>query len=231
MNEILHCPSGQRGTIVGYHHGRRYFMVKTDTGQRQNWTKSSSRILKEDYMTTKILLKLSGGPSKLYNVIERIFNTVEEAAEYMAELTRINGALLETDRTGELGKMSGGWTLECNYDLREIIKKVPPEKDLWDWHPFDLQKKLAKNTPMPYKPTQESRTVDEIATTPSSKKIPSGKIVKLQDLTKDGRAARVILRDLVRKKKIVKNGRWEWEEGSPDLEIVRAAIAKGANKE
>lgn len=214
MNDILHCPSGQRGAILGS--SQRHFIVKTDRGDVQNWTKETTRILRRDYMTSRIMIKLTGGPSKLYSNIERLFNTIDEAAEYVSELARIDG-IKEVDKTGQVATLGNGWTLYSNYSIKEIIKKVPPNKVLWDWYPFDLQKKMNK---------REFRSASPLTVAPPSTK-KSGKMIKLQDLTKDGRAARVILRSLVRQKKITKNGRWEWEEGSPDLEVVKKALEKG----
>lgn len=199
-------------------------MVKTTKGHTQHWTKSSTRILREDYMTSKILMKLTGGPGKIYSVIERVFDTVDDAAEYLAEIGRIDG-IKDTSKNGQIATLGNGWTISCNYDLREVVKKIPPDKELWDWFPFDLQKKMRKSE---FRSTYKAPEAPTL--TPSPAKKLSGKTIKLQDLTNDGRTARVILRDLVRKNKITKNGRWEWEEGSPDLEIVRAAINKGAKK-
>lgn len=215
MQQATHLYSGTIGTIVGYHSDKRAHLVKLSSGQHQYWKEEAT--LKEGTcdMTNKIMFKLSGQKNKWYHVIERYFNTVEEAYEYLAEMKTLND-IRDFSSNGTCASISNGWNISSNYDIREILKKKPPQKDLDDDCPFDLRKALGRTTSfvnsspgdMPSKPRKSF----------------SGKTVKLQDITKDPRKARVVLRDLVRKKKIAKPGRWEWDEGSSDLEIVKAAL-------
>ena len=127
-------------------------------------------------------------------------------------------------KNGEAAKMSNGWSIYCNYDIKQILKKNPPKKTLSDCHPFDLRKTLTTYTKPDHHKSEPTLTGDPTPNKPKGFKL--GKPVRLQDLTKDARKARVILRQLVRQKKIVKPGRWEWEEGSKDLEVVKQALNK-----
>lgn len=223
MQQATHIHSGMKGTIIGYHADKKAHLIKLPTGQKQYWKEEA--IIKEGVfdMTDKIMFKLTGQKNKWYHVIERYFNTVEEAYEYLAEMKTLND-IRDFSSAGTSASMTNGWNISSNYDIREILKKKPPTKDLPDDMPFDLRKSLGRDgslrVPSNHKPSPDNMI------RPTSKKSFTGKTVKLQDLTKDPRKARVVLRDLVRKKKIVKPGRWEWDEGSPDLAIVRAALNK-----
>lgn len=218
----VHIPSKQEAQVLGYHHGRQAHLVKLENGEQQLWTKDSTQIHGKTDMTSKILMTISGSKGKTWHMVERIFNTVEDAAEYLTELTRFD-PITEYDKKGQCVGMSNGWSISCNYDVREIMKKKAPTHDLWDWYPFDMQKKLSKPQ-LKRMPSNDYRK-DEPSIAPV-KKQHTGKMVKLQDLTSDTRKARVVLRDLVRRKKITKPGRWEWPEGSADIEVVKEALKK-----
>lgn len=216
--KALHIPSKQTGKVIGYHHGRKAHLVRLKDGTEQYWTEDSVKLQGSNDMTSKILMKMTGSKGKTWKVIERVFDGVSEAAEYLSELTRLDN-IKEYDKTGTVAELTNGWTIYSNYDIREIMKKKKPKKDLPDWHPFDLKKKInsSRIKSMGSKVYNEDGTVTQ-------KPSKSSKTVKLNELTSDTRKARVVLRQLVRQKKITKPSRWEWEANSPELEIVKKAL-------
>lgn len=222
MQNATHIYSGMNGLIIGYNANKRASLIKLPSGQKQYWRDETIIKNGELDMTNKILFKLTGAKNKTYHVIERYFNTVEEAYEYLSEMKTLN-EIRDFSPNGKCASISNGWNISSNHDIREILKKRPPIKDLEDDYPFDLRKAMGRLS-MP-----ASRAItpeEETFLTNKPKKHIAGKVVKLQDLTKDTRKARVILRGLVRKKKIIKPSRWEWEAGSADLETVKAALSK-----
>ncbi len=219
MQTALHIPSRQVADIIGYHHGQKAYHVQLPTGQKQIWTKSSTVTGNDNTMEQQVLMTIRGGKGKVWNVIDRIFKTQDDAYEYLSELTRLE-PIKESCKNGQEVTLMNGWTLSCNHDMRAILKKKPTEHKVHDWYPFDPKKKAP---PKILSNNYKAPTLTD-PTAPKSK--PTGKMVKLQDITADPRKARSILRSLVRTKKIQKPGRWEWEANSPDLEIVKKAISK-----
>lgn len=215
MQQATHIYSGAKGTIIGYHADRKAHLVKLPTGQNQLWRDNA--INKEGELNMTIMFKLSSNKSH-HPIIERYFNNAEDAHQYLAELKTLND--LSVSKDGLSASITNGWVINSNYDIKEILKN----KSKSGGSSFDIRKAL--NTPIKLPSNHKPVSPDALQANPRLKKIASGKMVKLQDLTNDPRKARVILRNLVRNKKIVKPGRWEWEVGSADLETVKAALSK-----
>lgn len=219
LQSVRHIFSGTLGEIIGYNGDIKAHLIKLSNGQKQFWRENS--FIKEGSidMTKKILIKLSGKNAKWYSVIERYFDDVKDANDYLMELKRLND-ITGFSESGEVATISNGWTICSNYDIREILKSKPPQKELYDDYPFGLRRSLCR-----VKSSHTPKLPEENLEEPIAKKM-TGKIIKLSDLTKDTRKARVILRGLVRQKKIVKPSRWEWQEGSPELELIKSALNK-----
>jgi len=216
MQQIVHLPSNTKALFLGSHQGMKASLVRLESGQEQYWRNENTQILEEQDMTTnKIIMKLSGPKHNTWQVIERVFENVEDAAQYLGELTRWDEITNYSKGENTTATLSNGWTVTANFSIKKIMEKKQP-KDLPDWFPFDLRKGQTV--------LNSSNTMPNSTTQPTAKKKLTGKVVKIQDLVKDTRKARVILRSLVNKKKITKPGRWEWEEGSNDLAVVKEAV-------
>lgn len=225
MQQATHLYSKMTGTIIGAHLGMKAQLVRLSSGEKQYW-KNDSIIMEEKDMTDKILIRLSGPQKKTWQIIERYFDTVDQAAEYLQEMKGLND-IDDFSKSGECAGMSNGWNISANYDIRQILKRKPPTKDLHDIYPFDLNRAMGRVSPIRISSgSKELSSTGDAPTLKNKSFKSSGKTVKLQDLTNDPRKARVVLRELVRKKKITKPGRWEWDAGSPDIEIVKAALNK-----
>lgn len=172
-------------------------------------------------MTSKIMIKLTGPKKNLWQVIERVFNGVEEAHAYLVEIIKFED-IKDYSKGNTTAGLSNGWTIYCNHDIKKLIELKPPVKELSDTFPFDLKQKLLKRTLKRMPESVREGEPDKVKPNKRSE----GPMVKLQSLTKDPRKARVILRQLVRQKKITKPSRWEWQEGSKELEIVKDALKK-----
>lgn len=218
LQQATHIYSGTKGTIIGYHSEKKAHLIKLSTGQQQYWRDNAVIKIGEVNMTDKIMFKLSGERNKWFNVIERYFDGVEEAHQYLSELGTLN-QIHSFSKNGLCASLSNGWNISSNYDIREILKHKPEEKLLPS---VDIKKAIK------LKSSHKKQLTPDTLSNPTlkSKRSINGKTVKLQDLTNDSRKARVVLRNLVRNGKITKPGRWEWEEGSPDLEIVKSALSK-----
>lgn len=226
MTQATHIYSKMTGTIIGAHLGLKAKLVKLPSGEKQYW-KEDSIIKDNNDMNEKIMFRLSGPQKKTWKIIERYFESVDEAYEYLIEMKGLND-IRDFSKNGEVASMTNGWTISSNYSLKEILKNKPPKADLSEIYPFDLKKAMGRVSPLSLSKGDKrglSNTGDSIITKSKTHKI-NGKMIKLQDLTQDTRKARVILRGLVRKKKIIKPGRWEWEAGSPELDIIKEALNK-----
>lgn len=223
----LHIPSNTEAEVIGYHRQRRAHLIKLTNGTTQMWC-NNYKILGDPDMTKKIMMTISGGShGKMYEVIDRVFENVEEAQQYFAQLTELNNIKTIDEDKGMHATLTNGWTVACNYDMRKILKLKPVKEELSEIYPFELRKAVKRFT-MPTKRSNLNDDVPDLLSTAIStpKKKLTGKVIHLKDITKDARKARSILRQLVRQKKITKPGRWEWEEGSKDLEVVRKALGK-----
>lgn len=206
LQQATHLYSNIQGTIIGHYPGKRAHLIRlSTTGKDQLWREDSTIIQGDSFMKEEtIRLKLIS--QKNHPIIERYFNTQEEASQYLYELKSLND-LRNISSNGLCATISNGWNIQSNYDIRELLKKKSNTMPS-----FDIKKALEQGVKRPSNHQ------------PVSQKSNTGKIVRLQDLTKDTRKARVILRGLVRQKKIIKPNRWEWAEGSSDLQTVRAAL-------
>jgi len=215
MQVATHKHSGTRGTIMGYHSGRKAYFIRTTTGQEQYWTEDST-IRGIDIMTSKIRIKLTGKKKHWYNTIERYFDRAEDARSYLKEMSLFND-IRNFSNDNKQALLSNGWKITSTHDLKILLKgKGSKSKRSLD---KILRSNKAVTIPSNYK------SPDDISK-PRKKKKPTGKVIKLQELTDNPRKARVILRGLVRQKKIEKPARWEWEPGSEDLSIVKKALGK-----
>lgn len=216
MSLAIHLPSQTHAKVIGTHFGMRATLVRLQSGQEQYWKNDYIQILEEtEVSTNKVMIRLSGPKHNTWQVIERVFETMEEASSYLQELTRFN-EVKSYSESEETCSLTNGWSMSANYSIKKILKAMPAPKALPDWYPFDLRRQspaLSTSGDVPLKRN------DRPASTSGN-----GKVVKLQDLVKEPRKARVILRSLVSKKKISKPARWEWEEGSEDLATVRVAL-------
>lgn len=223
--KVLHLPSSQQAEVLGRHHGRKAHIVRLDNGITQLWCEHSTQLLGNDDMTKKIMMTISGTKGKYFDVIDRIFDTVEDAKIYLDELLRLND-IKTVSKEGTHATLSNGWTVASNYNIKEIIKAKAPKEDLNESFPFDLRKTMKQFT-MPTKSSNLNDTPGELPLGVIPQKIKStGKMIQLKDITKDARKARAVLRQLVRQKKIVKPSRWEWADGSAELAIVKQALSK-----
>lgn len=222
---VLHLQSKRIGNVVGYHAGRKFYEVQLPDGHFEKWTLDSIKGITQ--MTANhILIKVNGPKGNGWHSVERVFKTVEEACEYLTELNRLS-ELKAYDKKNMVAELTNGWTVYSNYDIKEILKKAPPKKELWQWYPFDPIKRrhassLSVRTGQKV-PGEEGSTTLPLGV---EKKKKAGPVVKIQDLTKEPKKARAVLRKLVRSKKIVKSSRWEWEPNSAELQIVKDALVK-----
>ena len=215
MQEVIHLPSQTRAKLVGSHFGMRATLVELHSGQQQYWKNDYIQILKETEMSThKVLIRLSGPKGKSWQITEHIFETLKDASQYLQELTRFN-EIKDMSKSEETASLTNGWSISANYSLKKILKAIKPKKPLDDFYPFDLR----KSVPSLYVGGDVPLKKPEYASSKGS-----GKLIKLQDMVKEPRKARVILRGLVNKKKITKPARWGWAEGSPDFVIIQAAL-------
>lgn len=204
LQQATHIPSGAKGTIIGLNNQKKAHIIQLQTGQQQYW-KIESTLKGEEEMKGDYQFILT---HKNLETLERYFDTAESAAQYLSELACFNN--LHDFSDGNLSaSLKNGWVINSTHDLKKLMK----EKSKTNL----IRLPRTKKTDSPDKLEQPEKKV---------RKRPSGDIVKLQDLTSDPRKARVILRGLVRNKVIVKPGRWEWSEGSEELEIVRNALKK-----
>lgn len=206
LQQATHIPSGTRGTIIGLNNQRKAHIIKLPNGLQQYW-KVESTLKGEQDMTDHYEFTLT---NNRHDTLKRFFDTQEEASQYLSELACFN-TLYDFDNDNLKASMSKGWSIECNHDMKKIMKVKPKKSNL-----IRLSRTKV-NHATPDKLEQPNKKI---------KKTPTGDMVKLQDLTNDTRKARVILRALVRKKEIVKPGRWEWKSDCEDLAIVKAALKK-----
>lgn len=87
-------------------------------------------------MTRKILFRLSRNGQ----CIDRIFDTLEDATSYLSELTKsLDLKYIDEERTK--ARLSNTWKITSNYSLKNILKKIPINKNLSDTYPFNLAEK------------------------------------------------------------------------------------------
>lgn len=210
MQTARHIYSGVQGKIIGAHHGLQAQLIKLPTGEEQYW-KNDCLIKGEEMELDQIKFTLSSSKAKSWQTIERYFNTEPEALQYLSELRSLNDIRVFSE-DGRSASISNGWSITSNRNLRKLLKNAPKNATI------DLTKSLSRKAAI------NRQSPADLPNKPRPAK-QWGRTVKLQDLTKDSRKARVILRDLVRKNKITKPGRWEWDANSPDLEVVRKALS------
>lgn len=179
---------------------------------------------------------------KVKRHIERVFNTVPEAAAYIEEIIGDRKPEYTKDHTYALiGSMDN---ILCNMPIDMVLNKEPiPKEGLQNIVttasvviPGVKERIPGIDAPTPSK---EAKSSSQAAPRRSAgAENSSGGLVHLKQISNDPRKARQILRKAVKDQKRYpalyedhrKNARWAWPEGSQALAEAKAALFGGEKK-
>lgn len=171
---------------------------------------------------TGLQITVSRTDQKVRNVLTAEYAKVRDMNEYLTKL--VDGAKLEgMSKNGEIATyLINGHkiNLVSNYDLRKILKKRSPKKDLLDLANF-------------IKPViQISNKQETVVSKPKIQSAATGSLIPLKRLCQqyelEPRKARAALRAAIARGDVAHapGQRWEWADNSDQLPKVRKVLEK-----